>query len=174
MREQHYFSVRSSVRASVLLIYWAEFDQTCYFTSAYSKAVREQRYFFRASVLPCIRRPSICTSRYLLLNHWAEFNQTCYITSPRSKGVRKQHYFFVRPSFRASVVRPSVLYSISFKTTVRNLPKLGTLPPLIVRVCGSKPVYPQSVFPSVSHATCISIISNERWDFRWRAVDCAF
>ena len=46
----------------------------------------------------CVRRTSICPSRYLLLNHWAEFNQTCYITFPHGKGVREQHYFSVRPS----------------------------------------------------------------------------
>ena len=61
-------------------------------------------YFFRASIRPCVHRPSICPSRYLPLNHWAEFNRTCFITSPHGKGVREQHYFSLLPSFRASVV----------------------------------------------------------------------
>ena len=49
-------------------------------------------------IFPCLRRPSICPSRYLLLNNWEEFNQTSYITSPHGKDVREQHYFSVRPS----------------------------------------------------------------------------
>ena len=60
----------------------------------------------RDNLFPCVRRPSICPSCYLLLNHWAEFNQTCYIT--HSKGVREQHYFpFVRLASVHLSVTPS-------------------------------------------------------------------
>ena len=55
--------------------------------------VCESNIFF-----PCVRRQSICLSRYLLLNHWTEFNQTCLINIPHGKGVREQHYCSVRPS----------------------------------------------------------------------------
>ena len=69
---------------------WAEFKP--YITSPHGKGVREQHFF------PCVRRPSICPSRYLFLNHWVESNQTCYITSSNGKGVREQYYFSGRPS----------------------------------------------------------------------------
>ena len=82
-----FFSVHAPVHLSVLNNL-AEFNQTCYITFRHHKDVREQNYFFRASVRLCIRRPSICSSRYLLLNHWAEFNQTCYLTFSHGKGVR--------------------------------------------------------------------------------------
>ena len=55
-------------------------------------------------IFPCVRRPSICSSRYLLLNHWAECNQTCYITSPHGWGVRDNIIF---PCVRSCVSRPS-------------------------------------------------------------------
>ena len=51
-------------------------------------------------IFPCIRRPSICLSCYLILNHWVEFNQTCYITSPHGKGMLEQHYFSMCPCVR--------------------------------------------------------------------------
>ena len=89
-----------------LLNHWAEFYQTYYITSPYAQGVREQ-YFMRL----CVRRPSICLSRYLLLNHWAEFNQTCYTTFPHGKGVREQHYFSVRSSVCLSSVHLSVTLS---------------------------------------------------------------
>ena len=61
-------------------------------------------------VCPCIRRPSICLSRYLLPNLQAEFNQTFCITSPHVKGVREQHYFvgaFVLQCVHRPSIRPS-------------------------------------------------------------------
>ena len=60
MREQHYFPVRSFVHPYIrpsrflLLIHWAEFNQTCYITSLHGKCVQEQHYFFM--------RPSFCVS----------------------------------------------------------------------------------------------------------------
>ena len=59
--EQHYFTVRAPVRASVVRPYvrhallqkhWAEFNQTCYITSPNGKGVQEQHYF---SVRPVVR-----------------------------------------------------------------------------------------------------------------------
>ena len=71
MREQHYFSVSSSLRPCVcrlsicpsyylLLNQWAEFNQSWYFTSSHGMGVREQRYF------PC-GHPSMCPSSAHLL-----------------------------------------------------------------------------------------------------------
>ena len=48
------------------------------------------------NIFPCVHRPSICPSRYLLLNHWAKFNQTSTSLSPHGRGVRDQHYFSVQ------------------------------------------------------------------------------
>ena len=131
-----------------------------------------------SNIFPCVRRPSICPSRYLLLSHRAEFNQTCYITSPHGKGVREQHNFLcvrssvrasvVRPSvchpillhllmvrvaratfFRASVVRPSVRHAISSYTTGWNFTKFAAPLPLMVRVCESSITFPCVRRPSI-------------------------
>ena len=60
VREQHYFSVHSSVRASVvrpcvrhaiLLDYWVECNQTGYIAFSHVKSVREQHFFVRLSFL---------------------------------------------------------------------------------------------------------------------------
>ena len=69
-------------------------QQNCYISSPHGKSVREQQTFFSASVLLCVRRLSICPTRYFLLNHQAELNQTCYIISPHGKSVREQQTFF--------------------------------------------------------------------------------
>ena len=104
-----FLCVRLSMRPSICLSYYllnhrAEFNQTCCITSLHGKVLREQRYF--PCVRPCVRRPSICSSRYLLLNYLAEFNQTCYITCPYDKSVQEHHYFSVRS---ASVQRSVTL-----------------------------------------------------------------
>ena len=84
-----------------------------------------------------------------------QFNQTCYFTCPHVKGMREQHYFSVRPSFRASVVRPSVRLAISSKTIWRNSTKLASSNPRMVRVCESK-LFFQCVRPSVRRSICLS------------------
>ena len=58
---------------------------------------------------PCVRRSSICPSRYRLQNHWAKFNQTCYNTFLHGKGLREQLHFSLRPSG----VYPFVRHAIS-------------------------------------------------------------
>ena len=127
VQEQNYFSVRpSSVHLSVSLnppkpLGGMQPNLLHHFPSWLECA--RATLFFRVSVRPCVRRPSIYLSRYLLLKHWAEFNQTCYIISPHCKGVREQHFF------RASVVRPSVRHAIS----------------LMVRVCESNIIFRTSV-----------------------------
>ena len=93
-REQYYFSVclsgcPSSVHLSVTLSPPKPLGRIQPNAASLPLMVR----VCEATFFPCVRRPSICLSRYLLLNHLAEFNQTCYITSPHGKGVREQHYF---------------------------------------------------------------------------------
>ena len=153
-------SVRPSICPSryLLLNLLVELNQTCYMTDSQRKSVQKQRCFF---VRPSVRRSSICLSRYLILNHWVEFNQTCYIISPRDKDCESDIFFPF--GARPSSVCPIVRHAFSSQTTELNLTKLATSLPFMVKVCESESVRP-----------AISVISTERGDLQWRAIDFAF
>ena len=97
VREQHYFSMRPSVHASV------HSSVTLSPPEPLGGILPTSLHHFpsRYIIFPCVR-PSMRPSHYLLLNHWAEFYRTCYIISPHGKGVR-DNIFSVRPSVHSSV-----------------------------------------------------------------------
>ena len=113
MREQYYFSVHPSARASLSVHLSVTLSpakpqggifQTCYITSPHGKCVQEQQYFpcVCAYVLPLCVRASVCSSRYLPRNCLAEIYQTCYITFLHGKDAQ-EHNFSVRSSVHLSV-----------------------------------------------------------------------
>ena len=100
----------------------------------------KKRWGYCERLLPFVR-----PSRSLPLYHCSEFNQTCYRTSPHGKGVREQIIFLpVRPA--------SVHLSVMLSPPKRNLTKLATWFPLMVRVCGSNINFLSGVRPSVRYA----------------------
>ena len=155
--------------------------------------VCESNNIFRTFVRP---------SCYLFLVHWAEFNQTFFITSPYGKGVREQ-CFYMRPSFRISIVRPSVRHAISYIVNHRaefNQICYIRFESNIIFPCVRRPSryrlqnywagFNRTCYMTFSHSEdareqvcqsaspiiwyAISIISNEREALWWRAFDCAF
>ena len=118
VREQHNLSVRPSVRPSVRLSSLhlsVKLSPSKQLGGIQPKLATLHpamvRVYESNIIFPCVRRPTICPSHYLLLNHWAELNQTCFITSSHGKDVREQHYFSVRPSVHPASVHLSVTQS---------------------------------------------------------------
>ena len=101
-------AVRSTVRPSIcpscylLLNHRAELYQTCYITSLPLMVTVCASNVIFLCVRPCVRRPSIFLSHYLL-NTGRNSTKICYIISSHGKGVREQHYFSVRSSVRPSI-----------------------------------------------------------------------
>ena len=126
-----------------LLNHWAQFNRTCYITSPHNKGVRKQYCF------PCVRRLSICLTRYLLLT--ARRNSTKPVTSiPLMVMVCKSNISCVR--------RLSVCPSRYLLNHCAELTKLPTSLPFMVGVrksniiftCVSPSVRPSSVYLSVT------------------------